>query len=228
MSATGVLLLPGWGTGPELLAGLVPPRAACVVSPDWRAAKRPEDLVALAIEAAGGIAGDRLLVVGWSLGAMVALEALPALPGRLAAMHLVAPCLRFTDAWSPRVLERMRRRCARDPEPVLDAFARTALAPGEHPLRSGSSPPWPAPALDAGLAYLACRALPAPESRPGCTVRMVHGGSDPVVPADLSKLVAEVLGAERKVLPLAGHAPQLTRAAECTAFLAEEGGRGGR
>jgi pimeloyl-ACP methyl ester carboxylesterase len=209
-----VLLLPGWGAGPELLAPLVP-AGARTAAPDWDAAREPEELVPLALAAAARLEGG-LVVVAWSLGAMVALEAVPALAGRVAALHLVAPCLRFTDAWPARVLARMRRRCAEDPAGVLAAFARSLAAPDEPaPALRSDRPP---AALAAGLDYLAGRALAPPAPVAGCEVRIVHGAADGVVPARLSEPVAEALGAERLVLAGAGHAPQLTRAAECAAF----------
>jgi len=213
-----VLLLPGWGAGPELLTPLVPPGARAAAA-DWDAARGPEELVPLALGAAGRLDG-RLVVVAWSLGAMVALEALPALAGRLAALHLVAPCLRFTDAWPSRVLARMRRRCVEDPAGVLAAFAGSMAAPGEPAPALGIDRP-PA-ALAAGLDYLARRALARPAPVPRCRVRIVHGAADSVVPAHLSAPIAEALGAERLVVAGAGHAPQLTRAAQCAAFLGVE------
>lgn len=224
MTAPGVLLLPGWAMPPEALAALVPPGASGVASPRWEVARGPDDLVPLALEAAARAPGEQLVVIGWSLGAMVALEALPALPGRLAALHLVAPCLRFTDGWPRRVLERMRRRCADDAVGVRGAFERALLAPGEQAAIPPAGPAWPPAALQAGLGYLAGRALSRPVRRPGCVARIVHGEADAVIPADLSRPVADALGAARRTLPGAGHAPVLTRAAECAAFLAGDAG----
>lgn len=213
---SALLVLPGWGAGPELLAPLVP-AGARVAAADWDAVRGPDELVPRALDAAARLEGT-FAVLAWSLGAMVALEALPALAGRATALYLVAPCLRFTEAWPERVLARMRRRCAEDPAGVLAAFARSMAAPGEAPpaLRADR----PAAALAAGLDYLAGRALAPPARAPGCRIRIVHGAVDAVVPPRLSLPVAEALGAERLVLAGAGHAPQLTRAAECAAFLA--------
>lgn len=216
--SSAFLVLPGWGAGPELLTALVPAPAR-VAAADWDAARGPDELVPLALEAAARLEGP-FEVVAWSLGAMVALEALPALAGRVAALHLVAPCLRFTDAWPERVLARMRRRCAEDAAGVLATFARSMAAPGEPVpgLRSDRPPA----ALAAGLDYLAGRALSPPAPIQGCRVRIVHGEADAVVPARLSAPLAEALGAERLVLAGAGHAPQLTRTAECAAFFGFE------
>ena len=178
MSAPGVLLLPGWGTGPELLAPLAPRSAAGVVSPRWDAARSADALAPLALEAAAGAPGDGLVVVAWSLGAMVALEALPALAGRVRALLLVAPCLSFTAGWPRRVLERMRRRCADDPAATLAAFAGALLAPGEAgPPLIRARADQPVAALQAGLDYLATRALAPPAAPPGCAVRVIHGGA---------------------------------------------------
>jgi pimeloyl-ACP methyl ester carboxylesterase len=196
-----------------------------VVSPRWDEARSADALAPLALEAAAGAPGEGLVVVAWSLGAMVALEALPALAGRrrVRALLLVAPCLSFTAGWPARVLARMRRRLAEDPAATLAAFAGALLAPGE-----AGSPPvradQPVAALQAGLDYLATRALAPPAAPPGCAVRVIHGGADPIISPALSAPVAAALGAARRVLPGAGHAPQCTRAAECRAFLGEEAG----
>jgi pimeloyl-ACP methyl ester carboxylesterase len=214
----GVLVLPGWACGPELLAPLLPAGARTAAA-EWDRARSADDLVPLALEAAAGLPGE-LELLGWSLGAMVALELLPALGGRVVALHLLAPCLRFTEAWPARVLARMRRRCAGDPAGVLADFAGQLAGPGEDApaLRRDR----PVAALLAGLDYLATRALPRPVAPPGCRARVVHGGADAVVPPALSLAVAEALGAERRVLDGAGHAPQRSRAAACAAFLREE------
>jgi pimeloyl-[acyl-carrier protein] methyl ester esterase len=197
-----------------------------VVSPRWDAARSADALAPLALEAAAGAPGDGLVVVAWSLGAMVALEALPALAGRVRALLLVAPCLSFTAGWPRRVLERMRRRCADDPAATLAAFAGALLAPGEAgPPLIRARADQPVAALQAGLDYLATRALAPPAAPPGCAVRVIHGGADPIIAAALSAPVAAALGAARRVLPGAGHAPQCTRAAECRAFLGEEAAR---
>jgi pimeloyl-[acyl-carrier protein] methyl ester esterase len=213
-----VLLLPGWGCGPELLAPLVPAGAVCVGAADWDRARGSDDLPAIAAHAAAQLPGA-LTVIGWSLGAMVALEVLPALAGRLAALHLVAPCLRFTAGWPERVLARMRRRCATDPGGVLAEFARRMMAPGEERLAPTLRGDRPVEALLAGLDYLATRDLARPAPVRGCRARVVHGEGDLVVPAALSEPVAEALAAARLVLDGAGHAPQLGRATECAEFV---------
>lgn len=219
LHAPSVLLLPGWGMGPDALAPLVP-AGATVAAVDWDGARSPEELVPAALAAAARLPG-RLRVLAWSLGAMVAIDALPALADRVVALDLVAPCLRFTDGWPARVLARMRRRCAEDPAAVLAAFAGSLAAPGE---RAVPAPRAAAPvaSLLAGLDYLSTRALAPPSPVPGCRARVVHGEADPVVPAPLSAPVAAALGAARRVLPGAGHAPQRTRPAECAALLGEE------
>jgi pimeloyl-[acyl-carrier protein] methyl ester esterase len=226
MSGPGVLILPGWGAGPELLAPLAP-AGARIAAADWDRARSSDDLVPLALDAAASLPGE-LVVLGWSLGAMVALEMLPALAGRVSRLHLVAPCLRFTAGWPVRVLARMRRRCAEDPAAVLDAFGRSLVAPGEERFAPALRTDRPAAALLAGLDYLAARDLAPPVPVAGCRVRVAHGGADTVVPVELSVPVAEALGAARRVLAGAGHAPQLSRAAECAAFLDGEDSDGAR
>lgn len=93
-------------------------------------------------------------VIGWSMGAMLALEALfaEALDGlsesgdaqtrenagfRIDSVIVIAGTLSFasperTKGWPPRVLERMKKQLAgQQPEAVLETFRRSMFSPGE-------------------------------------------------------------------------------------------------
>jgi pimeloyl-[acyl-carrier protein] methyl ester esterase len=231
VSESELLVLPGWATGDAIFEPLLAQWDGETAVADWGAAQEADDLPRLALAAAERLRGPRFTLLGWSLGAMVALELAPQLLARLDRLLLLAPCLRFTDGWGVRVLDRMRRRCRTDPGAVLDAFAPSLLSTSEaaEP-RLGALPlrrDLPAAALLAGLDYLAGRDLSAPAlGAPGALdVRVLHGSEDAVVPSRLSVALAERLGAERLELAGVGHAPHLTRPDEAAQFLFHSGRR---
>src|SRR4051812_35819043 len=105
----------------------MPPRS--VILPGWGSA------TGTGLSTAGSDPGTCPLepgvaVVGWSLGAMRALEAATQI--ELAGLVLVAATPQFVrrdgwrHGWPPRVLERMRARLAVDRDALLDEF-ETAL-----------------------------------------------------------------------------------------------------
>jgi pimeloyl-[acyl-carrier protein] methyl ester esterase len=224
VSQSELLVLPGWATGDAIFGPLLARWDGKATVADWGAAREADDLPRLALAAAEQLRGSFTLL-GWSLGAMVALELAPQLLARLDGLLLLAPCLRFTEGWPVRVLDRMRRRCRTDTKAVLDAFAPSLLSTSEvaEP-RLGALPlrrDLPAAALLAGLDYLAGRDLAVPSL--GVLgildVRVLHGSEDVVVPPGLSVALSERLGAERLDLAGAGHAPHLTRPDEVAQFL---------
>ncbi|MDX6503616.1 MAG: hypothetical protein QOE29_741, partial [Gaiellaceae bacterium] len=100
--------LPGWGAAPEV----------------WAPFGGPGVPLEPGVE-----------VVGWSLGAMRALEAATRM--ELAGLVLVAATPQFVRrghwsyGWPPRVLEAMRERLAADPDALLDEFEAGLFAPEE-------------------------------------------------------------------------------------------------
>ena len=230
MSQSELLVLPGWATGDAIFGPLLARWDGDAAVADWGAAQEADDLPRLALASAEQLRGSFTLL-GWSLGAMVALEVAPRLLARLDGLLLLAPCLRFTEGWPVRVLDRMRRRCRTDPEAVLDSFAPSLLSTSEAaeprldalPLRRDL----PAAALLAGLDYLAGRDLAAPAlgAAGDLEVRVLHGSEDAVVSPALSVALSERLGAERLELAGAGHAPHLTRPDEAAQFLFHSGRR---
>jgi pimeloyl-[acyl-carrier protein] methyl ester esterase len=171
-------------------------------------------------------------VVGWSLGAQIALEALPALAGRVRALVLLSgtPCFTSRDGWPHGLAEASVRalaaRLERRPEATLRRFAEGLFAPGElgpEALRAvaeevlGGPPPAPH-AARAGLdAFLAADQRPRlGEVRVPTLV--VHGEADPIcLPGAARAAAAAILGAELALMAGLGHAPHLSRPAEVVA-----------
>ncbi|MCA9607993.1 MAG: alpha/beta hydrolase [Myxococcales bacterium] len=159
------------------------------------------------------LALDRVVLMGESLGGLVALGVALAAPERIEALILVSPMLRpgpgaraLVDGarrdW-PGTIARFVDLCLTEPD--VDHLARRgrrllARAPAEAAAR----------ALE--------QALDAPPDWPPALVRVptlvVHGADDRLVPlASVEALVAEIPHAAQVTLPATGHAPTLTRPA---------------
>jgi pimeloyl-[acyl-carrier protein] methyl ester esterase len=194
--------LPGWGSSPEAWQPLAASNSLLL---GWDATLEP------------GIE-----VVGWSLGAMRALEAATRM--KLAGLVLVAATPQFVRrghwryGWPPRVLEAMRERLAADPDALLDEFEAGLFAPEEEhvPIPRETDPS----VLDEGLRFLAGFSVLDRLEAIRCPVRLLHGGLDTVIPlAAAEHLAAALPHADLTVWEEAGHAPHLTQPARFREWL---------
>jgi len=161
----------------------------------------------------------RPLVVGWSLGGMVALDALadrdaPAVAG----VALVGCAARFCrgDGWpwgaSAAEVRALRAALRRNVVEALAAFraqcARPFEMPGEARWRDAAAmaEAWGPEALSAGLSWLSAfdaRARIAGAWR--WPTVCVHGGADAVVPSAAAEATARRLAVRLEVIPGIGH-----------------------
>lgn len=179
-------------------------------------------------------------LLGWSLGAQVALAALPRIRRRVSRLALVSatPCFTLRDDWPhgvpARALESLALRVRRDPPSAVARFFDGMFAGGEldgeararaAALRAAIPLPEPAAAL-AGLEILATADLRPALGAVDLPALVIHGERDPVCPAGAGRaLAAAIPGARLVELPGAGHAPFLSCpeafAAAVGPFLAE-------
>jgi pimeloyl-ACP methyl ester esterase len=241
-SGPPVLLLHGWsrsGADFEALSERLAERHR-VIRPDLRGHGRSApgpftldrlagDLVALA----EALDLRSALLVGWSLGAQVALAALPRLGGRAGRLVLVGATPHFTSStdWPhgppPRALEGMAALFRRRPEAVLARFLDDCFAPGEleEPRRAALARPGAARPPDAGCALAGLDLLATSDLRgdlPGVTrpVLLLHGEADAICPVTAARAMATLLPSARlHAFPGAGHAPFVSRPAEVAALL---------
>ena len=174
------------------------------------------------------------LLVGWSLGGMLLLEALSSLtgppPGGLVLVGVAPVFTRRPDyPWGqpPGVVRAMRRGLTQNtanPQQVLAQFAEQCLASGEGALVSQAREVFAAPAaagtLASGLDYLLRRDLrPLLPHLPAGAV-VIQGQEDRIVPPAQGRFLKEQLsGARLNLLPGAGHLPFLTQAAAFNGIL---------
>jgi pimeloyl-[acyl-carrier protein] methyl ester esterase len=173
------------------------------------------------------------LLVGWSLGGMLLLEALsrrPDPPPLGLVLVGVAPVFTrradYPEGQPPAAVRAMRQALKRDRQRVLDDFVNRCLAPGETGMVSQVRAALASPAADdhlaAGLDYLLERDLrPLLPNLPAGAV-IIQGEEDRIVsPAQGRFLQGQLDGARLKLLPGAGHLPFLTQAAAFNSILAE-------
>lgn len=210
------LWLSGWSVGAEIWQRFVrdlPDRRHVVC--DFSSCELPEDHVEVAASALDEVGEAR--VIGWSLGAMVALELAWRRPAAVQSVSAVAASPRFTEGWDARVLRRMSQGLARDRDRVMADFDSLMFSPAER--AEGLDRTWtdtqrpcrqPLTALQAGLTFLAdFEARPAELAVP---VSLLHGADDAVCPAAaVSRLAAALPDAELTVVDGAGHALPWTR-----------------
>jgi pimeloyl-[acyl-carrier protein] methyl ester esterase len=175
------------------------------------------------------------LLLGWSLGAQVALSALPRLGARVTRLALVGATPRFTegDGWPhglpARAVAGLAARLQRQPERTLARFFEDCFAPGEldpAALAALAAPGGvPAPVPDMGCALGGLDLLSGTDLRaalPAVTqpTLQLHGEADAIVPVGAARAMAALLPAARLVtFPATGHAPFLSREAEVAALL---------
>ncbi|MBM4284527.1 MAG: alpha/beta fold hydrolase [Deltaproteobacteria bacterium] len=175
----------------------------------------------------------RTMAVGWSLGGMLLLEAVAAIPLQPAALVLIAApavfCRRPDHPWGqpPAAVRAMRQGLTQDPGRVLRNFAHACLADGETAYQTEITGLFTSPAdsdgLAAGLDYLLKRDLRPLLHRVTCPVLLLHGAQDRIVPPAQGQWLTQALpDARLRLLPRAGHAPFLTQAALVNAALEEE------
>lgn len=180
----------------------------------------------------------KAILVGWSMGAQIALQAYAELSNRLAGLVLVSATPSFTasadfpHALAGKEASGMRLKVQRNTQRALNGFYSRLFAEGElegHPsaaeitqqLSSITSPDTAAvlDALDA-LARTDMRHLLEAIAVPAL---ILNGAEDRIcLPEASSYLKAHISGAAQVVFPLCGHAPFLTQSdrfnAEITRF----------
>lgn len=223
-----LVLLYGWGASGRLWRG-VQTAAACdstdaVLTPEiprWEADWLAQYLSGLPLKES--------VLVGWSLGGMLLLEALAQLRGPApgATVLVAVPpvfCRRPDHPWGQpaAMLRAMRRALGSDSRKVLNDFALACLAPGEAAFREEAAAGFDyqaAPAfLAQGLDYLRDKdlrgLLPLIQKTTSLSGRVIiiQGEQDRIVPPAQGRDLQERLpGSELHLLAAAGHIPFLTQ-----------------
>lgn len=141
------------------------------------------------------------ILIGWSLGGILAIGAAARAPDTVQALVLISTTPRFIDACPARVLHRMQSRLTREPDATITDFQARAGIPGAAcDVRS------------AGLDYLANCDLRSELAALPCPILWIHGDADPIIPADT---IAPREQDQVYILPDLGHAPFLEDPESC-------------
>lgn len=232
-----VVLVHGWCLSSEIwkyqFDGLT--ASARLIAPDLRGHGRSRDITANLdfarfaedlVDLFDVLDLSRVILVGWSMGAQVALQAHAGLSGRLAGLVLVSATPRFTaSADFPHGLDAsevrgMRLNVQRNPTRALDRFYSRLFAEGEleqhdsvleiKQLLSQLVSPDTAAVLDALDALAGADMCHLLDTVSLPTV-IVNGAQDRICMPEASLyLKTHITGAEQTLFPGCGHAPFLT------------------
>lgn len=165
------------------------------------------------------------VLCGWSLGALLALEAARQLPARLAGLVLVGatPCFKQHDDWlhaqPPALLDRFKQSVADAPAETLhhfvallnqgDARARAHIRTQQQALAATDTPD--TASLLQGLNWLDNVDLRPAVAAINMPALLIHGEHDPLMPLPAARWLAETMPHARlETVHAAAHAPFLS------------------
>jgi pimeloyl-[acyl-carrier protein] methyl ester esterase len=153
-----------------------------------------------------GINEERIGIVGWSMGALVALEMAAQLKDKAGPVVLISGCACFTRSQDNRygkdrrILELMSRRLDHEPETVLENFFSGMFSQSRQAYRESFSRRfWPGyriqdiRALRQGLTYLSQADLRPLLGYIKSPVLLIHGADDPVIDFRLAEELSRAL-----------------------------------
>jgi len=177
----------------------------------------------------------KVVLLGWSLGAIAALEIASEMPEHLDSMVLISPTARFTQdrmsgyrsGWSAKVLDRMIKKLALEGKETVESFRENLLSESDRiKMTQGileDQPPQADYKLRLGLEYLKEADLRERICRIKVPTLMVHGEEDEIVPSEASKYMAERNPDCFKLRTIegCGHIPFLTETELCLEHIRE-------
>ncbi len=234
-----LVLLHGWGLSSAVWAPLTAQLSSdlTIFTPDLpghgTAPAAGETLAEWAVAVTPALP-DGATVVGWSLGAQLALHLAAHAPRKVARLVLIAASPRFVQAddWSAAMpvdtLTEFRRSFDLDPTATqrrfvaLQALGDVARREVSATLTAALTPADTShqPALATGLRLLAETDQRAVVSRITQPVRLLHGSEDKLMPIAAAEWLADHLPNGRlSVFQHSGHAPFVSRPADCATLI---------
>jgi len=223
MQEETILWLPGWGFQAEVFAALDAafPCDSIFCSVNWQALEKTEDMLTRAKTILNTVEG-KVLVVGWSLGAMVALELAFECPEKVSRLVLFSPTSSFIKrdsyeyGWDERVLKRMKKQLRRDVDQVLVDFEAAMFSQSEKnnylkKIQTICSRDHEQ-SLATGLDYLLETDLRENIKIIMQPMLLIHGSEDTICPEEASLYMKQHAAGEvrRIILDGAGHIPFIT------------------
>ncbi|WLV24358.1 alpha/beta hydrolase [Aciduricibacillus chroicocephali] len=215
---TTILWLPGWSFDYTIFSGIqnVFPSEVNHLHVNWQGLEEKED-VSNRVQAILNQADGDVFAVGWSLGAIAALEMALKAPLRVKGLALFSPTASFVKrehyecGWDRRVVRRMQKQLTKDKQKVLDDFAAHLLMPGEETIGSLNKAVSDdsVSSLAAGLDYLSETDLRSRITDLKLPIIIFHGIEDSICPQEASLFIEEQAGRNinRITLDDTGHIP---------------------
>ncbi|PEB53215.1 transporter [Bacillus pseudomycoides] len=223
MKQLKLIFIPGWGMEEEVYAALFSyfqDYSVQVIS--WRNMKTDRDFVERVIE---GAAGQEVVLVGWSLGALAVLQACKQV--RTKGMVLIGGTAKFTVAedytsgWNSSFVERMKRNLTKRKDDTLKRFYTSMFAKQEMRDREkfesiaerflGDS----TESLQLGLDYLIETDMRSQLEHLKRPLLLLHGEKDTICPLSAAYYIQENTNATLRVIDGAGHALCITNFEYC-------------
>ena len=228
-----LLLLPGWGMENAVWEPILEDLSQEIQldSFDWRGVKSLAEFSSRVVTYLNHQQPKSLILLGWSLGSLVALDIARQYPSIVSKIILVGGTSRFTAlgreyeaGWHARIVERMKRQLARDPDKTLKAFytsmfSRKELEQGyDHRFLTDIQTYFEGDDLESlilGLDYLL-----QVDYRNALTVQapilLIHGEEDEICPLGAARYISEqAKSAVLRTIPGAGHIPFYTKPGLC-------------
>jgi pimeloyl-[acyl-carrier protein] methyl ester esterase len=165
--------------------------------------------------------GGVKILVGWSLGGLLAMKAAIERPAGIAGMVLVSSTARLPEdrdyaGVAPKFLRAMIRRLGKDRDGVLADFLALCASPDRPPEEEWLADcPFGVEILREGLDALAISDLREKAPVIECPVRILHGDADAVIPfSQARELSGKIASASLRRLAGCGHALPYSSAQE--------------
>lgn len=232
MKKKQMVLLPGWGMERSIWTPITEPLRAsydCYMV-DWRGISSTQELQERIKQTIESNQLDTFIFCGWSLGAMLALEATKNDDQeRVEALILVGGTSCFVAdeqgeylwGWRKRVVDRMKRSLDRNQEETLHSFYQAMFSSAEqneghldafrsmiHESFQGDHPA----SLQCGLDYLSTVDLRNDLQYIKTPTLLIHGAEDTICPLGAAEYMKRSLAGvcDLHVYPQTGHVPFLT------------------
>jgi pimeloyl-[acyl-carrier protein] methyl ester esterase len=242
MAKKNLILLPGWGMESSIWSSLEQPLSSRfqLYYVDWRGVRDSTDYVERVRHLIEEKHLDSFAIVGWSLGALVALEIASQYSTQLTHLILFGGTSRFTIdeateytiGWKKRIVERMQRGLEKDHQGILAAFYEMMFSKKE--IKEGACDRFltltkqhfegdDLHSLMVGLTFLMTTDLREHLKHIKCPTLLIHGEQDEVCPLEASQYIYNSLNMHKTlyILPEAGHLPFMTHSQVCLEWMME-------
>ncbi|HEK9102441.1 alpha/beta fold hydrolase [Bacillus pfraonensis] len=223
MKQPELIFIPGWGMEKRVWDSLLPYfQEYSVRYVEWRGVKELTDFAGLVEEAAQG---QDVILIGWSLGALAALQVCNRVQTR--GMILLGGTAKFTvdeeyeNGWKLPFVERMKRSLLKRKEDTLKRFYKSMFTKQEIKDREqfegivahfqGDS----IESLQLGLDYLIEMDMRSQLKQVKTPMLLLHGEQDAICPLSAARYIQENTKGTLKVISGAGHALCVTNVEYC-------------